>query len=187
VAISLRNGIKPQKIMIERIKYNFWLLVFVLNTLFFLFFLYQAISFTSVYAYRWLFFLSTPFFTSGIHLLIKSRSTKAEWLSVINFLLTAFLIIYFNALPDALETRWTWFIIPVFNQLFINSFDVIWTNQYKLKVVGVAAVSLLWLITCICVLSDFRWFSQIIIPLSISVSLILLGVILFGTKEEPKP
>ena len=172
--------------MLERIKYNFWLLVFVLNTLFFLFFLYQAISFTSVYAYRWLFFLSTPFFTSGIHLLIKSRSTKAEWLSVTNFLLTAFFIIYFNALPDALETRWTWFIIPVFNQLFINSFDVIWTNQYKLKVVGVVAVSALWLITCVCVLTDFHWFAQVIIPLSIGVALLLLGVILIGTKAEPK-
>ena len=173
--------------MIERIKYNFWLLVFVLNTLFFLFFLYQAISFTSVYAYRWLFFLSTPFFTSGIHLLIKSRSTKAEWLSVINFLLTAFLIIYFNALPDALETRWTWFIIPVFNQLFINSFDVIWTNQYKLKVFGVSAVTLLWLTTCICVLSNFLWLTNVIIPLSIGVGIILLGVILIGAKAEPKP
>jgi hypothetical protein len=173
--------------MLERIKYNFWLLVFVLNTLFFLFFLYQAISFTSVYAYRWLFFLSTPFFTSGIHLLIKSRSTKAEWLSVINFLLTAFLIIYFNALPDALETRWTWFIIPVFNQLFINSFDVIWTNQYKLKVFGVSAVTLLWLTTCICVLSNFLWLTNVIIPLSIGVGIILLGVILIGAKAEPKP
>ena len=173
--------------MIERIKYNFWLLVFVLNTLFFLFFLYQAISFTSVYAYRWLFFLSTPFFTSGIHLLIKSRSTKAEWLSVVNFLLTAFLIIYFNALPDALETRWTWFIIPVFNQLFINSFDVIWTNQYKLKVFGVSAVTLLWLTTCICVLSNFLWLTNVIIPLSIGVGIILLGVILIGAKAEPKP
>ena len=173
--------------MLERIKYNFWLLVFVLNTLFFLFFLYQAISFTSVYAYRWLFFLSTPFFTSGIHLLIKSRSTKAEWLSVINFLLTAFLIIYFNALPDALETRWTWFIIPVFNQLFINSFDVIWTNQYKLKVFGVSAVTLLWLTTCICVLSNFLWLTNVIIPLSIGVGFILLGVILIGAKAEPKP
>lgn len=173
--------------MLERIKYNFWLLVFVVNTLFFLFFLYQAISFTSVYAYRWLFFLSTPFFTSGIHLLIKSRSTKAEWLSVINFLLTAFLIIYFNALPDALETRWTWFIIPVFNQLFINSFDVIWTNQYKLKVFGVSAVTLLWLTTCICVLSNFLWLTNVIIPLSIGVGIILLGVILIGAKAEPKP
>jgi len=173
--------------MIERIKYNFWLLVFVLNTLFFLFFLYQAISFTSVYAYRWLFFLSTPFFTSGIHLLIKSRSTKAEWLSVINFLLTAFLIIYFNALPDALETRWTWFIIPVFNQLFINSFDVIWTNQYKLKVFGVSAVTLLWLTTCICVLSNFLWLTNVIIPLSIGVGIVVLGVILIGAKAEPKP
>jgi hypothetical protein len=187
VAIGLRHGIKPQKVMLERIKYNFWLLVFVLNTLFFLFFLYQAISFTSVYAYRWLFFLSTPFFTSGIHLLIKSRSTKAEWLSVINFLLTAFLIIYFNALPDALETRWTWFIIPVFNQLFINSFDVIWTNQYKLKVFGVSAVTLLWLTTCICVLSNFLWLTHVIIPLSIGVGIILLGVILIGAKAEPKP
>jgi hypothetical protein len=187
VAIGLRHGIKPQKVMLERIKYNFWLLVFVLNTLFFLFFLYQAISFTSVYAYRWLFFLSTPFFTSGIHLLIKSRSTKAEWLSVINFLLTAFLIIYFNALPDALETRWTWFIIPVFNQLFINSFDVIWTNQYKLKVFGVSAVTLLWLTTCICVLSNFLWLTNVIIPLSIGVGIILLGVILIGAKAEPKP
>jgi len=173
--------------MLERIKYNFWLLVFVLNTLFFLFFLYQAISFTSVYAYRWLFFLSTPFFTSGIHLLIKSRSTKAEWLSVINFLLTAFLIIYFNALPDALETRWTWFIIPVFNQLFINSFDVIWTNQYKLKVFGVSAVTLLWLTTCICVLSNFLWLTNVIIPLSIGVGIVVLGVILIGAKAEPKP
>jgi hypothetical protein len=187
VAIGLRHGIKPQKVMLERIKYNFWLLVFVLNTLFFLFFLYQAISFTSVYAYRWLFFLSTPFFTSGIHLLIKSRSTKAEWLSVINFLLTAFLIIYFNALPDALETRWTWFIIPVFNQLFINSFDVIWTNQYKLKVFGVSAVTLLWLTTCICVLSNFLWLTNVIIPLSIGVGIVVLGVILIGAKAEPKP
>jgi len=111
--------------MLERINYNFWLLVFVLNTLFFLFFLYQAISFTSVYAYRWVFFLSPPFFTSGIHLLIKSRSTKAEWLSVINFVLTAFLIIYFNAVPDSLETRWTWFSIPIFNQLLSNVSDLV--------------------------------------------------------------
>jgi len=64
--------------MIERIKYNFWLLLFIANTLVFLFFLYQAFSFTRVFAYRWVFFLSTPFFTRGIHLLIKTRSTQTE-------------------------------------------------------------------------------------------------------------
>ena len=184
MAISLRNGIKSKNIMLERIKYNFWLLVFVLNTLFFLFFLYQAISFTSVYAYRWVFFLLPPFFTSGIHLLIKSRSTKAEWLSVINFVLTAFLIIYFNAVPDSLESRWTWFSIPIFNQLYINSFDVIWTNQYRFRILGVSSISVLWVYTTLAILSNVNELVRWVIPLSIITGLILITVLILGYKEK---
>lgn len=170
--------------MLERIKYNFWLLVFILNTLFFLFFLYQAISFTSVYAYRWLFFLSTPFFTSGIHLLIKSRSSKAEWLSVVNFALTAFLIVYFNAVPDSLETRWTWFSIPIFNQLYINTFDVLWTNQYRFRILGVCSVSVLWLYTILAVFLNANAIVQWVVPLSILTGLILITVLILGHKEK---
>lgn len=173
--------------MLERIKYNFWLLVFVLNTLFFLFFLYQAISFTSVYAYRWLFFLSTPFFTSGIHLLIKSRSTKAEWLSVVNFVLTAFLIIYFNAVPDSLETRWTWFSIPIFNQLFINTFDVLWTNEYRFRVLGVSTVSVLWVFTTTSILSNINSLVQWVIPLTIITGLVLISVLILGYNRKKTP
>ncbi len=180
------NGVKPQKIMLERIKYNFWLLVFILNTLFFLFFLYQAISFTSVYAYRWVFFLSTPFFTSGIHLLIKSRSTKAEWLSVLNFILTAFLIIYFNAVPDALESTWIWFSIPIFNQLYINTFDVIWTNQYRFRVVGVSAISVLWVYTLGAIFSDYSPLFSWLIPLSAVIGLIIIAVLFLGNTQRTR-
>lgn len=170
--------------MIERLKYNFWLVVFVLNTFFFLIFLVQAISFTSTYAYRWVFFLSTPFFTSGIHLLIKSRSSKAEWLSIFNFRLTALLIIYFNALPDALESRWEWLIVPIFNQLFINTFDVIWTNNYRFRLLGVISVSILWLTTTFSVLSSFTYFNGWIIPLAIIVTLCILMVFLLGNSKQ---
>ena len=172
--------------MLEKIKYNFWLLVFIVNTLFFLFFLYQAFSFTSVYAYRWLFFLSAPFFTSGIHLLIKSRSTNAEWLSVINFGLTAGMIVFFNAVPDALESRWHWFIIPIFNQLYINTFDVIWSNQYPYRMLGVLAVSILWTFTLISTLSAFTWFFAWILPLSIVVSIIILMLIYLNHRKTEK-
>lgn len=184
MAINLCYRIKPSKIMLERIKYNFWLLVFIVNAIFFLFFLYQAISFTSLYAFRWLFFLSTPFFTSGIHLLIKSRTAKAEWLSVLNFILTAFLIVYFNALPDALENAWIWFSVPVFNQLYINTFDVIWSNQYRFKLVGVIAVSMLWVYSLVAILLDysplFLWF----IPLSIVIGIIILVVLILGNNTS---
>ena len=170
--------------MIERLKYNFWLIVFIANTLFFLFFLYQAFSFTSVYAFRWLFFLSGPFFTSGIHLLIKSRSTKAEWLSIVNFGLTALLILYFNALPDALETRWTWFCIPIFNQLFINTFDVIWSNNYRYKLPAVISIGILWLTTCISILTDFTWLYSWVVPFTFIVGIIVLTVVILGTETR---
>ena len=135
--------------MIERIKYNFWLLLFIANTLVFLFFLYQAFSFTSVFAYRWVFFLSTPFFTSGIHLLIKTRSPRAEWLSVINFLLIAMLIIYFNAIPTSVETYWALFTIPIFNQLAINAFDVIHSGSYLYKWWALILICLAWVLTIV--------------------------------------
>jgi len=135
--------------MIERIKYNFWLLLFIANMLAFLFFLYQAFSFTSVYAYRWVFFLSTPFFTSGIHLLIKTRSPRAEWLSVINFILIAMLIIYFNAIPSSVETYWSLFSIPIFNQLAINSFDVIQNGNYSYKWWAMILICVAWILTVV--------------------------------------
>jgi len=133
--------------MLDKLKYNFWLLLFIANTLFFLFFLYQALSFTSVYAYRWLFFLSTPFFTSGIHLLIKSRSIRAEWLSIVNFLLIAVMVIYFNAFPRNVKELWAFFSIPIFNQLAINSFDVLWSGKFKFRWSGMIAISIAWLLT----------------------------------------
>jgi len=169
--------------MLSRIKYNFWLIVFITNTLFFLFFLYQALSFTSVYAFRWLFFLSTPFFTSGIHLLIKSRSTRAEWLSVINFGFTALLIIYFNTLPDALYQRWPWLSIPIFNQLFINTFDVIWTNNYLHKLIGVISIGILWSLTLICLLMNLSWGLNWIPAVSAVVGVIIIAIILLGSKS----
>jgi hypothetical protein len=137
--------------MIERIKYNFWLLLFIANTLVFLFFLYQAFSFTSVFAYRWVFFLSTPFFTSGIHLLIKTRSTQAEWLSVINFILIAMLIIYFNAIPTSVETYWPLFTIPIFNQLAINAFDVIHSGTYPYKWGALVLICVAWVLTVLAI------------------------------------
>lgn len=144
--------------MLEKIKYNFWLLLFIGNTLVFLFFLYQAFSFTSVFAYRWVFFLSTPFFTSGIHLLIKSRSSRAEWLSIVNFGSIALMVIYFNAFPENVKEYWIWFSTPVFNQLAINSFDVLWCRNYRFKWSGLVAICLVWLLTTLSLALNLQGF-----------------------------
>ena len=178
--------------MIERIKYNFWLLLFIGNLLVFLFFLYQAFSFTSVYAYRWVFFLSTPVFTSGIHLLIKSRSPRAEWLSVINFLLIAMLIVYFNAIPTAVKMHWALFSLPLFNQLAINSFDVLWNNSYRFKGFTLITICLSWMFTCGSVVlnaqSVLPWVMGItgITGLS-SLGLVVLNETLWKPSKSSKP
>lgn len=170
--------------MLEKIKYNFWLLVFIGITLFFLFFLYQAIAFTSVYAYRWVFFLAAPFFTSGIHLLIKSRSVKAEWLSIFNFSLAAGLIAYFHTSSDGLESRWPIMVIPIFNQLYINLFDVIWTNNYALKKMSVGLLSILWISTIICICTDFAYLSNWILPFSVGTGILIFATLFFKKKDK---
>ena len=166
--------------MIERIKYNFWLLLFIGNLLVFLFFLYQAFSFTSVYAYRWVFFLSTPVFTSGIHLLIKSRSPRAEWLSVINFLLIAMLIVYFNAIPTAVKMHWALFTLPVFNQLAINSFDVLWNGIYRYKWYALIAICLSWVLTCGSVVLNAQSLSPWVIGITGITGLGSLGLVVLN-------
>ncbi len=142
--------------MLEKIKYNFWLLLFVGNTLVFLIFLYQSISFTSVFAYRWVFFLSTPFFTSGIHLLIKSRSTRAEWISIINFALIGLMVIYFNAFPNNIKELWAFFSIPIVNQLAINSLDVLWSGRVRFRWSGMIAICLAWFLTTLSIVLNLQ-------------------------------
>lgn len=103
---------------------------------------------------------------------------------MINFALTALLIIYFNAVPDSLETRWTWFSIPIFNQLYINTFDVLWTNQYRFRILGVSSISVLWLYTILAILSNVSDLVRWVIPLSILTGLILITVLILGYKEK---
>lgn len=173
--------------MLEKIKYNFWLLVFVAITLCFLFFLYQAISFTSVYAYRWLFFTSVPFLTSGIHLLIKSRSNTAEIISILNFGLIAALIAYFNADTERIYTIWSWFIIPVFNQVYINLFDVVWSNPYKFKKITVGLFTALWVLTLFCLITHFKWLSTWFVPSLCFIGLFGLLTLFFESKIPADP
>jgi hypothetical protein len=175
---------KAEETMFEKIKYNFWLLVFIGITLFLLYFIYQSISFTSVYAYRWVFFLSTPFLISGIHLLIKSRSNRAEGFSILNFVLTAAMIVYFNTSTEGLESKWTYFAIPVFNQLVINLFDVIWTQQYRFRVISACFILGLWIFSLVSILTNFSWFSTVFLPLAIATGLVVLGTLLFGKKNK---
>jgi hypothetical protein len=170
--------------MLDRLKYNFWLIVFIGNTLVFLYFLYLSFSFTSVYSFRWVFFMSVPFFTSGIHLLIKARSAAAEWLSIINFLLTATLAIYYNANPNLLEATWIFYTTPIFNQLFINAFDVIWSNKYRFRILGVSLTSLLYVFTMVSIFSHFQAFDSWILPLTGACAIGLTILILLPQKKQ---
>lgn len=168
--------------MLDKIKYNFWLFVFIGNTLVFLYFLYLSFTFTNVYSFRWVFFMSVPFFTSGIHLLIKARSAAAEWLSIINFILTATLAIYYNANPDVLEGTWIFYTTPIFNQLFINAFDVIWSNKYRFRIIGVTLTSILYICTLVSILSQFTFLNEWILPLT-ALNALGLSIILLIPKK----
>ena len=183
MAIGLRHGIKPKKTMIEKLKYNFWLLLFVGNTVVFLTFLSLAISFTSVFAYRWVFFLSTPFFTSGIHLLIKSRSTRAEWLSIINFALIGLMVIYFNAFPANIKELWPFFSIPIVNQLAINSFDVLWNSKFRYRWSGMMAICATWFLTTLSIALNL----QVLIPwVTVLTGITGLWCIILASSKEKK-
>lgn len=170
--------------MFEKIKYNFWLLVFIAITLFLLFFIYQSISFTSVFAYRWVFFLSTPFLISGIHLLVKSRSNRAEAFSILNFILTAAMIVFFNATTEGLESKWTYFAIPIFNQLVINLFDVIWTLNYRFRVISGIAIMASWLFSLLTILTQFTLYPSVFLPLTVITGLIIFTTLVLGKKKE---
>ncbi|MBM3424357.1 MAG: hypothetical protein FJY06_02560 [Bacteroidetes bacterium] len=172
--------------MLERIKYNFWQLLFIGNTLAFLFFLYQAASFTSVFAYRWVFFLATPFFTSGIHLLIKSRSTRAEWLSIVNFGTIALMIVYFNAFPDSVKLYWTWFSIPIVNQLTINSFDVLWSGKYPFKWSALIAICIIWFMTILSIAFKVQALMPLIIVLVCITGFWCLFIVFLEDKKVVK-
>lgn len=164
--------------MLEKIKYNFWLLLFIGILVVFLYFLYLATSFSSVHAYRWLIFLTTPLFTSGIHLLIRSRSANAEWLSITNFLFIALLVAFFNTYPEYIKTYWTWLGIPVFNQLSINSFDVIWKNKYPFKWPSFIAICVLWLYSVTSIMWSFPFPDWIILSLgSITIILCFISIV----------
>jgi hypothetical protein len=168
--------------MLDKIKYNFWLLLFVGNTVVFLYFLYQAFSFTSLFAYRWVFFLSTPFFTSGIHLLIKFRSTRAEWLSIINFAFIGLMVLYFNAFPFFIKELWAFFSIPIVNQLAINSFDVLWSSKLRFRWSGMILICVAWFLTTLSIALNL----QILIPWVMVVTGItgLWCLILVSSKEK---
>ncbi len=169
--------------MLEKLKYNFWLLLFIGNTVVFLTFLSLAISFTSVFAYRWVFFLSTPFFTSAIHLLIKSRSTRAEWLSIINFALIGLMVIYFNAFPANIKELWPFFSIPIVNQLAINSFDVLWNSKFRFRWSGMMAICATWFLTTLSIALNL----QVLIPwVTVLTGITGLWCIILASSKEKK-
>jgi peptidoglycan/LPS O-acetylase OafA/YrhL len=128
--------------------------------------------------------MSVPFFTSGIHLLIKARSAAAEWLSIINFILTATMAIYYNANPNVLEETWIFYTTPIFNQLFINAFDVIWSNKYRFRTIGVGLTSLLYILTLASIFSHFEALDQWIVPMTALNAIGLAIIILIPKRPE---
>lgn len=92
--------------------------------------------------------------------------------------------IYYNANPNVLEKTWIFYTTPIFNQLFINAFDVIWSNKYRFRTVGVALASLLYILTLASIFSHFEALDQWIIPMTALNAIGLAIIILIPKRPE---